>query len=388
MAGNARAACGGTGAARARRAIRRCAIHTDFGAGRRPGAPRPRTALSARPRHAPRRPHRVVVCHGLGGRTCRAAPRLAAHLLPQPDLPGRKPDQPLRAAPPALRTRRRHRPGCRAPPPRPAHRTLERRPGQRRRPRCAARRRSAHRPLDARARRPTLALAAAGQRLHAGPHARTYAARAAAGRRRLLAQGARPKPGQPLLQRTAAGRRRGDHARRRAAAPGRPRLAGPRVERPDPAPRRRGLGLVRHQPVRRQRADRLRAAPARRQRPVGRRQLPRGRRRGRTQLHPRRGALQAWPALAQSGHRRELSRAVDAADPGGPAHDQRAARCAGDGVFRRHRHHLLGRPERTAGRRRAPHRPGLPGDDGLRRPLAAGRCRSALRRYGRGARRS
>ena len=137
------------------------------------------------------------------------------------------------------------------------------------------------RPADA----PSTYRAVAGdrrRRLRASTWSCTHdAARAAAGRRRLLAQGAGRGPGQPLLQPAAARGARHAARSRPSAAGARPGLARPRMERNAARPGGRGLGLDRHEPGRRQRADGVPAAAARRQRAVGRRQLPRRGRRGR-----------------------------------------------------------------------------------------------------------
>jgi hypothetical protein len=172
------------------------------------------------------RPHRVVVRHRLAGHARRPRrPRLPGHLLPQPHRAGRRPAGPLRAAPPAVRACGGDRPGRAAPSARPAHRPLERRAradGRRLRMPCGdADIRVAIGRWPASATPTRLRLPgrcrARGRHL-AGPALRPPAP-AAAGRRRLLAQG----PGaesqashyysEPQL------------AARRPPAPGRPRAA-------------------------------------------------------------------------------------------------------------------------------------------------------------------
>jgi hypothetical protein len=166
-------------------------------------------------------------------------------------LAGRQP-QPLRGAPPAVRPRRAHRPAANTP----RHdQRIARWSGA---PQAAAGRGATRTPRAAgrwRWRRDARGLAAR-HRTHAG--ARLRARPGAARTQPLLLQGdagfSRKGPeeaqashyySEPQLAARPAGAR-GDGGP--PAAP-RPRLAGPRVERRDPAPRGRGLGLDRHQPA-------------------------------------------------------------------------------------------------------------------------------------------
>jgi hypothetical protein len=188
---------------------------------------------------------------------------------------------------------------------------------------------------------------------------------AAAGRRRLLAQGpaSRSRPATTTASRSwpcAAACARGGPAGRG------PRLAGPRVERRDPGPDAVGwdwigINLFDGSALT---AFQLRRADG--SGAVGRRQPPRPAARC---AASRRTRCASAPAAA--GAARPPAPATrwtgSIETPGGPLRRARAARRAGTRQPRQHRHGLLGRPERTAGRRRRAHRPGLPGDDRLRR---------------------
>ena len=243
------------------------------------GAPRPHAALPARPRRAPRR---APSSGGTSPASCsaarRAAPRLPDHLLPQPHRPGRRHWQPLRGAPAAVRPCRADRPGR-------AARTCMRsasRAGRATRRRAGPRLDARHRPARSAAGRcsahdePAAACTARSSaprrtaRLRAGARAARHPAAAAAGRGRLLAQGAGRSPGQPLLQRAAAGGARHAAAATARALPVRGR-AWLDHEWSDAAaaPRGGGLGLDRHEPGRRRRAHRLPPAPRRRQQRCG-----------------------------------------------------------------------------------------------------------------------
>ncbi|MCK7500986.1 MAG: hypothetical protein MZW92_70740 [Comamonadaceae bacterium] len=212
--------------------------------------------------------------------------------------------------------------------------------------------------------------------LRARPDAGAHAAAAAAGRRRLLAQGPRGarRPATTTASRSwrhaAAGHRRpaGERTRRR------PRLARPRVERRDPAPRGRGLGLDRHQP----RSTAARSPPsvlrrARRQRAVGRRQLSAPPGSAARIFARRRSALRARPPLAQPGHRAPATRCSGSvAHAGRPLRSVRALLDAQELDSRGSTGTVYweGLSELLDARRPA-RRPGLPGDDGLRGGAAA-----------------
>ena len=205
--------------------------------------------------------------------------RLPGDLLPHPRGRRRRASESLCRDAADLRPRRVDRPARRAAASRPAHRAAwirHRRRGRGRHPRDAARL-AVHAPGPGRREPLPRPARERRRRLRVRPRPRRDATGAAARRGRLLAQGSAPGAGQPLLQPAAT---RGDrHAdpRRRATARAGPRLARPRVERVAARRRRGRLGLDRHEPVRRQRPHRLRAAPRRRQRAVGRRQRPRTR---------------------------------------------------------------------------------------------------------------
>ena len=273
--------------------------------------------------------------------------RLPAHVLSLAHRRAARPPEPLRRQATGVRTCRADRSraagGC-------ATTSASRAPasdiaagarGRHARRRCAtgASRAKAH--LSAAA--ITLDCAATSAGFRARARTRGDAAGAAARRRRLLAQRARAGAGEPLLQPAAA---RGAGPPRRSTAPRTPvrGTAWLDHEWSDAllAARRGRLGLDRHEPRRRLRADRVSPAAPRRQRAVGRRQLSHARSGG-AQLRRRRGAIHAGPHVAQRGVAGDLSGRVDVDVPAGRFQRARAARRAGARQPREHRHRSTGK---------------------------------------------
>ena len=258
----------------------------------------------------------------------RARLGLPDHLLSRRDRRRRRRAEPLRGAPAAVRARRRHRPRGTTLAPRPAHRAQRLR---HRRGRASA--------------TPRSSCATGAWRAAAAP-ARAATPRSATSDSAGFAYDLELAATQPVLLQGEDGvSRKGPRPEQtsryysepqlavrgtlaiegRSADGHRPRLARPRVERRLPGPGRRRLGLDRHEPRRRQRADGVSHAPRRRQHAVERRQPSRRRRRD-ARLRRRRGRVHARPDLDQPGVVGALSGRVARRDAG--RHASACARCS------------------------------------------------------------